>query len=75
MDTSSNELRWRDFGGDVHICRRVDLKEAFLLILTYCNRFVPPNARFAATSDDDVICLECESKAHSNPLPSDVEFA
>ena len=75
MDTSSNELRWRDFAGDVHLCRRVDLKEAFLLILTYCNRFVPPNARFVSTTDEVVTCAECESKTHSMSLPSPVEFA
>ena len=68
MDSSSNDLRWRDFGGNVHACRSVDLKEAFLLILTYCDRFVPPNARYASAADGEITCVECESKSHSAVL-------
>jgi hypothetical protein len=62
METSIDDLRWRDFGGDLHLCQRVDLKEAFLLIMTYCNRFVPPNARYVLSRDDNVTCAECASK-------------
>jgi len=67
MESHNDHLHWRDFGGDLHVCQRVDLKDAFLLIVTYCNRFVPPNARFAASSDDNVTCLECASKCCSPP--------
>jgi hypothetical protein len=68
LESSSNDLRWRDFVGNVHACRSVDLKEAFLLILTYCDRFVPPNARYASPADGAVTCLECESKSHAAGL-------
>ena len=64
----SHDLRWRDFGGDLHVCQTVDLKEAFLLVLTYCNRFVPPNARYVSSHDDNVTCVECASKYRSPPL-------
>ena len=50
MESPTEDLRWRDFMGDLHVCQTVDLKDAFLLVLTYCNRFVPPNARFTPPS-------------------------
>ncbi len=62
MESSFDDLRWRDFMGDLHVCQTVDVKEAFLLVLTYCNRFVPPNARYVASRDDAVTCAECASK-------------
>ena len=62
MESPIEDLRWRDFMGDLHVCQTVDLKEAFLLVLTYCNRFVPPNAHYVLTHDDNVTCVECASK-------------
>jgi len=53
---------WRDFGGVVHACRAVDVNDAFLLILTFCDRFVPPNARFAQDAESSVTCTDCASK-------------
>ena len=53
---------WRDFGGVVHACRAVDVNDAFLLILTFCDRFVPPNARFAHDAEASVTCTACASK-------------
>ena len=62
MESFGDDLRWRDYGGDLHLCQTVDVKEAFLLVLTYCNRFVPPNARYVFNRDDRVTCAECASK-------------
>jgi hypothetical protein len=53
---------WRDFGGVAHACRAVDVNDAFLLILTFCDRFVPPNARYAHDSEASVTCKACASK-------------
>lgn len=53
---------WRDFGGVAHACRTVDVNDAFLLILTFCDRFVPPNAHFAHDAHASVTCTDCASK-------------
>jgi hypothetical protein len=53
---------WRDFGGVFHACRAVDVNDAFLLILTFCDRFVPPNAHFAHDAEASVTCAACASK-------------
>jgi hypothetical protein len=53
---------WRDFGGVAHACRAVDVNDAFLLILTFCDRFVPPNAHYADDSNASVTCTACASK-------------
>ena len=53
---------WRDFGGVSHACRAVDVNDAFLLILTFCDRFVPPNARFVHDAEASVTCTACASK-------------
>jgi hypothetical protein len=54
--------KWRDFSGVVHECRAVDVNDAFLLIMTLCDRFVPPNARYAESGDAHVNCTDCASK-------------
>ena len=67
MNQAVDELQipspiWRDFGGIAHACRAVDVNDAFLLILTFCDRFVPPNARFADELGASVTCTACASK-------------
>ena len=50
---------WRDFMGDVHACRSEDLNEAFLTIVTLCDRRVPPNAKYVAPAQANITCAAC----------------
>ena len=58
-DPTHSAPLWRDFMGVMHACRSEDLNEAFLRILTLCDRRVPPNAKYALPAQADVTCALC----------------
>ena len=52
-------LLWRDSFETVHACRRIDIKEVFLLVTTLCGRNVPPNARWNTSHKAAITCPDC----------------
>lgn len=61
---SARALLWRDSFETVHVCQRIDVRQAFMLVTTLCGRNVPPNAKWPRGHDSKVTCPDCSRQTN-----------
>ena len=59
-DERADALLWCDSFETVHACRRIDIKEVFLLVTTLCGRNLPPNTHWNTHRKTSVTCPDCD---------------